>query len=115
MWIENAPQKKQEEIVDNSLGEAEKKIQGLDASRDKSAWESDTLKLCRDATMCAKLLSAAVCNERATRQVKITHLKEQNSIGASIVSSFAKKQCYHVPCTCSEADAQLSKASRGYI
>lgn len=111
MWSENAPAKNSQEAVDSALGEAELKIQGLEATRDKTAWDGDTLKLCRDATMCAKLVQAAMSNERTQRQVKITHLKEQNNIGASIVAKFARKQCHHVSTSCSEADAQLSQAS----
>ena len=92
------------------MGDAEKKIQALDQNRCNAAWEADTLKLCRDASMCARVLQAAVSNEKTRRLMKVTHLREQNSIGAQLVTKFAEKQCFHVPLVCPEADSHLAKA-----
>lgn len=110
MWTENAPAQKQDVQNDNAIGDAEKKLQEIDNARSTSAWEGDTLKLVRDAAMCAKLMKAAQNNERTSRLAKITHLKEQNRVGASIVATYAKQQCHHVPLTCCEAETQLAEA-----
>ena len=110
MWTENAPEKEAEDKENQALGDAEKKIQALDQNRCNAAWEANTLKLCRDASMCARVLQAAVSNEKTRRLMKVTHLREQNSIGAQLVTKFAEKQCFHVPLVCPEADSHLAKA-----
>ena len=94
--------------MSNALCEAEKKIQGLEANRSDAAWQTDTLKLCHDASMCAKLLAAAVQNDKTRKLAKLTHLKEQNSIGASLVATFTKKFCHHVPAACPTSDQELA-------
>lgn len=95
--------------MSNALCEAEKKIQGLEANRSDAAWQTDTLKLCHDASMCAKLLAAAVQNDKTRKLAKLTHLKEQNSIGASLVATFTKKFCHHVPAACPTSDQELAE------
>ena len=109
MWLENSPQKSEDAIVASALEEAEGKIKNYEANRSDAAWNTDTLKLCHDASMCAKLLAAAVSNEKTKRLAKITHLKEQNSIGATVVANFAKKNCHHVPLACPSADQELAE------
>lgn len=113
MWAENSPKKAEESLVESALGEAEKKIQAHEASRSDAAWNTDTLKICHDASMCAKLLAAAVSNEKTKRLAKVTHLKEQNSIGASMVTKFTKSNCTHVPLACPTADQSLAEDGFG--
>ena len=95
--------------MSNALSEAEAKIKNFESNRSDAAWSTDTLKLCHDASMCAKLLAACASNEKTRRLAKITHLKEQNSIGATVVASFAKKNCYHVPLSCPTVEQELSE------
>ena len=76
-------------------------------------WNTDTLKICHDASMCAKLLAACVSNEKTKRLAKVTHLKEQNSIGASMVTKFAKSNCNHIPLACPTADQSLAEDRYG--
>lgn len=109
MWTENNPQKPVDIVVSGVLEEAENKIKNFEANRSDAAWQTDTLKLCHDASMCAKLLAAAVSNEKTKRLAKITHLKEQNSIGAHVVATFAKKNCYHVPLATPTAEQELAE------
>lgn len=109
MWIECSPEKKEAGLVDSALGMTEKKITKLESAQHVAAWESDTLKLAKDATVCAKLLKQAVNNERTDRLARITHIKEQNKIGAGIVTSFAAKNCHHVTLACPDAEGQLSE------
>lgn len=113
MWAENSPQKTEESLVESALGEAEKKIQVHEASRSDAAWNTDTLKICHDASMCAKLLAACVSNEKTKRLAKVTHLKEQSSIGASMVTKFAKSNCNHIPLACPTADQSLAEDRYG--
>ena len=109
MWMEHSPQKAEAVAMSDALCEAEEKIKGLEANRSDAAWQTDTLKLCHDASMCAKLLAAAVQNDKTRKLAKITHLKEQNSIGATLVATFTKKFCHHVPASCPTADQELAE------
>ena len=111
MWLENSPEKKEAMKVDSALGLTEDQITRLESNRSDATWQSDTLKLAKDAAMCAKLLQAASSNERTDRLAKITHIKEQNRIGANLITKFSQQNCYHVASTCSDADGQLSQAT----
>ncbi len=111
MWSENSPEKKEAMIVDSAMGVTEDQISKLETHRSDAAWQSDTLKLAKDAAMCAKLLQAANSNERTDRLAKITHIKEQNRVGANLIAKFSQQNCYHVTTSCSEADGQLSQAT----
>lgn len=67
LWLENSPEKKEAMKVDSALGATEDQISKLETNRSDAAWQSDTLKLAKDAAMCAKLLQAASSNERTDR------------------------------------------------
>lgn len=112
MWIENSPEKKQADSVDTALGAADQKISDLETERSDAAWQADNLKLAKDAAMCAKLLQAASSNEKTDRMAKITHIKEQNRIGASIITKFSQKHCRHVALASGDAEGHLSEACR---
>eukprot|EP00435_Cladocopium_sp_Y103_P055314 s10_g18.t1 len=110
MWSENSPEKKQADSVDTALGAADQKISDLEMERSGAAWQADTLKLAKDAAMCAKLLQAASSNEKTDRLAKITHIKEQNRIGAAVITKFSEKNCRHVALASGDAEGQLSQA-----
>lgn len=108
MWAELSPVSA---TIDSALGATDQKISELETSRSDAAWESDTLKLAKDAALCAKLLRQASSNQKTDRLAKITHIKEQNRIGAGIITSFCEKNCRHVSLASGEADGNLSQAS----
>ena len=110
MWIESSPEKKAAQNLDVAMGQADDKITKLESEQTEAAWNADTLKLAKDASMCAKILQQAVSNERTDRLAKITHIKEQNKIGASIVSTFSEANCQHVTMASGEAEGKLSQA-----
>ena len=112
MWIENSPEKKQADNVDTALGAADQKISDLETERSDAAWQADNLKLAKDAAMCAKLLQAASSNEKTDRLAKVTHIKEQNRIGASIITKFSAKHCRHVALASGDAEGHISEACR---
>ena len=110
MWIENSPEHKEANNVDTALGVADQKISDLETERSDAAWQADILKLAKDAAMCARLLQAAGSNEKTDRLAKITHIKEQNRIGASIITKFSEKHCRHIALASGDAEGQLSQA-----
>ena len=110
MWEESAPERKAAQEVDKAMVHVENEIQNSDKNRCDAAWKSDTLKLARDCTQCAKLLQAAALSERTLRLAKITHMKEQNQIGAQFVSSFCEKMCCHVPFTVPDVESKQAQA-----
>lgn len=107
MWTELSPTST---AIDSALGVTDQKISELETSRLDAAWESDTLKLAKDAALVAKLLRQVDSNQKTDRLAKITHIKEQNRIGAGIVTSFCEKNCRHVSLASGEADGALSQA-----
>ena len=92
MWVENAPARKKEEAafinVDTTLTK-------LNTDARKAAWERDRMKLARDVAQLGKLYKATVESERAVRLEKVLHLKHQNTIGASLVSSYMAQNVQH--------------------
>lgn len=109
MWQENAPVNTKD--ADDALQSAERQIQAFESNRNDATWQSDCLKLCRDVSMCAKMLEAAERNERTMRLARITHLKEQNRVGASVVTTFTEKNCIHMPLAATNAEAKLGEAT----
>ena len=108
MWKEHEP--KSDAEADQSLVKADAQIKAFEADRNDAAWQSDVLKLCRDVSQCAKILEASEKNERTMRLARISHLKEQNRIGAQIVMAFADTHCSHMPCAASNCDSKLGEA-----
>ncbi|CAJ1387015.1 unnamed protein product [Effrenium voratum] len=109
MWMESLPQQSDKAAVDSALTAAEDKIAEFDTNRSSAAWQSDTLKLCRDASMCAKLLQSAESSERNQRLAKLTHLKEQNQIGAQVIFAYSQEHCRHIALCTPDADVQLNE------
>lgn len=108
MWQEYVPDKEKE--TEQALVNAEKQLMAFEADKNDATWQADCLKLCRDVSMAAKLLEAADRNDRTVRLARITHLKEQNRIGAGVVTTFTDKSCVHMPIGASNADAKLGEA-----
>lgn len=109
MWIECSPEKKTQDQNDVAMDSCEKTISQLESDQNDVAWKADILKLAKDASMCAKVLQQAASNERTDRLAKITHIKEQNKIGAQLISAFMRKHCHHVTLSSGEAEGALSE------
>ena len=62
-------------------------------SRDarRAQWDADCLSLARDVAMLGSLYKEVSKSEQAARTSKILHLKNQNTIGASIVKDFMQR------------------------
>ena len=94
MWSENVPQKTIN--PDTKLVSADQQIDQLGKDARKALWESDGLKLARDVAMLGRMFNDTMKDDQARRLQKICHLRQQNVIGAGIVTNFMNQQCAFV-------------------
>lgn len=80
----------------NSLEAADGQIDKLEMDKNKAHFEADALSLARDAAQCAALFQKTQQTERSRRLAKVMHLKQENTVGASIVASYMEKSCKHI-------------------
>lgn len=78
------------------LDAADGQLDKLELTKNKALFEADSLALARDAAQCANLYQRTLQTDRAARLAKVMHLKQENSIGGSLVSTHMKKNCHHV-------------------
>lgn len=88
VWGEHAKTKK---IEDSALEQANNRLEALSADSRKAAYEHDTLLLAKDLATIGKLFGISEKSARAERLKKITHMREQNTMGANIVESFMER------------------------
>lgn len=70
------------------IAAADAKHSVLTADAKKAQYTADTLALARDVAQIGHLFKAVVSSEHARRTDKILHLRNQNAIGASIISDW---------------------------
>ena len=107
MWSENVPKK----VInpDTRLVSADQQIDQLGKDARKALWESDGLKLARDVAMISRMFNDITKNDQARRLHKICHLRQQNVIGAGIVTNFMNQQCAFVSGNQKDLEAALHK------
>ena len=93
MYADNAPQPK---IVEKTLVKADQQIDQLGKDARKALWEGDNLKLARDVAQLGRMYNDCVKDDNAKRLQKICHLRNQNVIGAGLVTQFMEKTCNFV-------------------
>lgn len=76
------------DVVKAQLAEAEKKMDVLNQQSRKAQYESDTLALARDLAQIFSLMKQVEKSERTRRLEAVSHLRSQNTIGASIVNEY---------------------------
>ena len=86
LYTENAPAPK-DDIKDKVLV-VDEKVQSLTADARRAQYEADTLSLARDVAQIGHLYGEVSRTEHALRTERITHLRNQNCIGASLVADF---------------------------
>ena len=96
LWHDNVHKIKQEPGESTSaLNAADSKLTVLSEDARKAAWEHDTLQLARDCAQVGKMFQANEKSVRAERLRKITHMRQENSIGASLVESYMESHARH--------------------
>ena len=93
MWQDNLAELSKKT---SCLDDADGKIGELELSKNKALFEADALSLARDAAQCANLFQKTQQNDRALRLAKVMHIKQENSIGASLVAAHMDKSCQHI-------------------
>ena len=84
MYTENAPVNK--DVTKEKLDKADESIATLTCDARKAQYEADQLALARDVAQIGALYKEVVKTEAAIRTERITHLRGQNCIGASVVA-----------------------------
>ena len=96
LWHENLQEIKVEPGASTSaLNAADSKLTALSEDARKAAWEHDTLQLARDCAQVGKMFQANEKSVRAERLRKITHMRQENAIGASLVESYMEAHARH--------------------
>ena len=96
LWHDNLQTIKVEPGQPNSAMEAaDSKLNALSDDARKAAWEHDTLQLARDCAQVGKMFQANEKSVRAERLRRITHMRQENSIGASLVESYMESHARH--------------------
>ena len=71
------------------------KLDALNRDARAAAFEHDKLQLARDIAQIAQLFQCVEKSEKAERLRRITHMRAENSIGASIVENFMLENALH--------------------
>ena len=96
LWHDNLQKIKVEPGQSNSaMDAADSKLNALSDDARKAAWEHDTLQLARDCAQVGKMFQANEKSVRAERLRNITHMRQENSIGASLVESYMESHARH--------------------
>lgn len=93
MWKEYAPQKDTDiEVIE----EADEEIEKADSAVLQEQFKNDMLKLQRDVAQIRRIAEYEENISRSNRTRKITHLREQNALGAREVQKYMSRQCVHI-------------------
>ncbi|CAL1149068.1 unnamed protein product, partial [Cladocopium goreaui] len=103
MWTENVCKKAPPPEV--SFQAVDDEISKLDKDARESAFRQDVLKLTRDCAQLGMLYKSMVNHEKAVRIQKVTHLKQQNTIGANFIRRFMSLNMKHVAGRLGELEA----------
>jgi len=113
LWHDNLQTIKVEPGQPNSaMDAADSKLNALSDDARKAAWEHDTLQLARDCAQVGKMFQANEKSVRAERLRRITHMRQENSIGASLVESYMESHARHR--SGSEQDLLLAVDQAGF-
>ena len=108
IWTENMPIVKQQ---DDAICKVDGKLKELSSDARKAAWTADTMKLARDCAALGQLYQRDLKSQRSQRIQKVLHMKNQNTIGASVVSNFMSSSVAHRYGKAGELEAAVGKAS----
>ena len=95
MWHDNEPTQQKTPAHEEALNKADMKLDALNKDARAAAFEHDKLQLARDIAQIAQLVQCVDKSEKAERLRRITHMRAENSIGASIVENFMLENALH--------------------
>lgn len=106
MWKDHAPPK---DTDANTIVLADEQIAEEDQELLSAQFKSDMFKLQRDIAQIGRLYELDQGNTRSRRLRKMTHLREQNALGALQIQKFMNHQCRHVHFESPDLDSTLLK------
>ena len=110
MWTENVIKKTCNQSEEATFKSVDAEIEKLDKTARASAFQQDCLKLTRDCAQLAQLFKSETQHERAKKLQKVTHLKNQNAIGAAAVSNYMSKNIRFVGGRVGEIETAMDEA-----
>jgi len=110
VWAENVSWGVVKEEGAAAFEAVDAELSRLDKHARRAAFDQDSLKLTRDSAQLALLYKAEAKHERAAHLQKVTHIKCQNSIGASIISKFMSRNVRHVSGRIGEIEHAIDEA-----
>ena len=108
LWTENVTKKPAPAEVSFQLVDDE--IDKLDKDARESAFRQDCLKLARDCAQLALIYKQLSNHDWAARLQKVTHLKQQNTVGADYVRKFMALNMKHVGGRSGELEGAMDEA-----
>ena len=109
VWTENLPSATPGSSAE-AFSAANEQIAQLNQDARKVAFERDTLIFAKDTASLGKLYEQESKSEKSKRTQRVLHIRQQNVIGASIVSSFMQKSMNFVAGKPYELTAAVDKA-----
>lgn len=106
-WNENVTMKAPP--TETSFATVDSEIDKLDKNARESAFRQDCLKLARDCAQLAQLYKMDSKHERGVKLQKITHLKQQNAVGADFIQKYMHLNARHVAGRTGELESALDE------
>eukprot|EP00435_Cladocopium_sp_Y103_P053222 s1327_g17.t1 len=97
MWKDNASSSAEHDPAEKvHLEAADTKLESLGKDAKQKAWQHDSLSLARDVAAIAKMFQQVQKTDKAERLRRITHVRSENVIGASIISNHMEMHAKHL-------------------
>ena len=91
-WQENLPQTSASK---EALEQADRQLAALSDDARAKAWQHDKLMLARDVATISKVYDAVEKSARSKRVQRVCHMRNENAIGASVISGYLEKNGLH--------------------
>ena len=111
LWHDHLPTV-DEATCNAAMDNADKQLTKLKADQDDSCFQADCLKLARDCAMLGRIYDAESKSARSSRMKKVTHINEQNTIGANLVSNFMESNAQFVHAEGTFVESKIVEARR---
>ena len=92
MYSEQLPE--EDSSMGKRVAEVDQKIASVADEARKAQYEADTLALARDVAQIGQIFREVQKSDQARRTEKILHSRNQNTIGAAIVSEWMASHCH---------------------
>ena len=98
--------------ADVSFQSVDDELKELDSTAKASSFKQDCLKLARDCATLGQIYKQEVNHAKSVRIQKVTHLKQQNLLGADFIQKFMKMNVRHVSGRSGEMESAVDEARK---